>query len=309
MIYSYRSLLNDFAFKYVFGADTKDSNEALKGLLEIYLGFQIHHLQIKNPEMTKNIEQMKNSRFDILVDPNSHTQVDVEMQVIVDQIELRERLTYYVARMHGIQDLKGKLYCDAKQSIVLIFANGSLFQSSNFRKEIALYDEEGNLFSDSMKIILIEMNKIDGSKPIEEMSAQERMVYYILNCQDHQKNSKIKELIEMDKVIHMVDKRVNQIEEDYWKRLNQDFAEFEENYMKTLKERYQQAKEQNEQREKKHAEELNQKLHEGIQQGLDQGRQEGIIQTVKQLSKTMPISQIALALEISEEEVNAYLSK
>ncbi len=36
----YRSLLNDFAFKYVFGADTKESNEALKGILEIYLNMK-----------------------------------------------------------------------------------------------------------------------------------------------------------------------------------------------------------------------------------------------------------------------------
>ena len=34
---SYQSLLNDFAFKYIFGKESKEANEALKALLEVYL--------------------------------------------------------------------------------------------------------------------------------------------------------------------------------------------------------------------------------------------------------------------------------
>ena len=60
-------------------------------------------------EMTKNVEQMKNSQFDILVDLDKRVQVDIEMKVIVDRLELRERLTYYLTRMHGSQDLKGEI--------------------------------------------------------------------------------------------------------------------------------------------------------------------------------------------------------
>lgn len=78
--------------------------------------------------MTKNVEQMKNSQFDILVDLDKRVQVDIEMKVIVDRLELRERLTYYLTRMHGSQDLRGKFYSEGKQSIVFIFAKSSFFQ-------------------------------------------------------------------------------------------------------------------------------------------------------------------------------------
>ena len=112
------------------------------------------------------------------------------------------------------------------------------------------------------------MNKLDESKPIKEMNSKEKMLYYFFNCPDRQNDSKIKEIIEADKVVQMVDKRVNQIEDDYWRKLDQDFAELEGNYMKTLKERYEQAKALNEQREQKLAHELNKKRKEALEKGF-----------------------------------------
>ncbi len=64
------------------------------------------------------------------------------------------------------------------------------------------------------------MNKLDESKPIKEMNSKEKMLYYFLNCPDRQNDSKIKEIIEADKVVQMVNKRVNQIEDDYWRKLD-----------------------------------------------------------------------------------------
>ncbi len=298
---SYRSLLNDFAFKYVFGADTKESNEALKGILEIYLNMNIKQLKIKNPEMTKNIDNMKDIRFDILADLDHRVQVDIEMQVIVDEDELIDRLMYYVSRIHASQNLKGKLYSEAKQSIVLAFIHGKIFENPFFYQKIAMYTEEGYLFSDKMKICLVELKKIDGSKLTKEMTQQEKLAYYFLNCQNIQNNSKMKELIEQDKVIQMIDKRVDQIEEDRWKKLDQDFAEFHENERQMRIKKWQEKYEK--ELEEKHKQDLEEALDKGLQKGLNQG----VIQTIRQLSKTLSIAQIALALEISEEKVKEYL--
>ena len=63
------------------------------------------------------------------------------------------------------------------------------------------------------------MNKLDESKPIKEMNSKEKMLYYFFNCPDRKNDSKIKEIIEADKVVQMVNKRVNQIEDDYWRKL------------------------------------------------------------------------------------------
>ena len=43
------NLLNDFAFKYVFGEDCKEANDALKSLLTVLL-----ERVIKNSEMVKD---------------------------------------------------------------------------------------------------------------------------------------------------------------------------------------------------------------------------------------------------------------
>ena len=45
------NLLNDFAFKYVFGKDCKEANDALKSLLTVFLERKVHHVVVKNSEM------------------------------------------------------------------------------------------------------------------------------------------------------------------------------------------------------------------------------------------------------------------
>ena len=41
------NLLNDFAFKYVFGKDCKEANDALKSLLTVFLERKVHHVVVK----------------------------------------------------------------------------------------------------------------------------------------------------------------------------------------------------------------------------------------------------------------------
>ena len=42
------NLLNDFTFKYVFGKDCKEANDALKSLLSVFLERKVHHEVVKN---------------------------------------------------------------------------------------------------------------------------------------------------------------------------------------------------------------------------------------------------------------------
>lgn len=53
------NLLNDLAFKFVFGQDTKEPNQALKGILEVFLNQKIHKVQVKNPKLITTSEEMK----------------------------------------------------------------------------------------------------------------------------------------------------------------------------------------------------------------------------------------------------------
>ena len=61
------NLLNDFAFKYVFGKYCKEANDALKSLLTVFLERKVHHVVVKNSEMVKDYSKMKNSRLNLII--------------------------------------------------------------------------------------------------------------------------------------------------------------------------------------------------------------------------------------------------
>ena len=82
---------------------------------------------------------------------------------------------------------------------------------------------------DRMKLMTIEMPKVDLHKPLEDMNEQEKMIYYFLNCHKGMDDSKIKMMIESDEVIQMLEKRVETISDDRWKKIIEDFQKLHEN--------------------------------------------------------------------------------
>ena len=61
------------------------------------------------------------------------------------------------------------------------------------------------------------------------MNEQEKMIYYFLNCHKGLDDSKIKVMIESDGVIQMLEKRVETISDDRWKKIIEDFQKLHEN--------------------------------------------------------------------------------
>ena len=180
------NLLNDFAFKYVFGEDCKEANDALKSLLTVFLERKVHHVVVKNSEMVKDFSKMKNPRLDLLVEFDDCTTVDLEMQLRQTKNNLPIRFSYYLARLHGSQQLEGKYYGELKETIVLVFFNVNLIDNDRMCNTFTLRNEDGLSFvkktEDRMKICTIEMANLDVNKPLEEMNEQEKMIYYFLNC-------------------------------------------------------------------------------------------------------------------------------
>ena len=228
------NLLNDFAFKYVFGEDCKEANDALKSLLTVFLERKVKHVVVKNSEMVKDYTKMKSSRLDLLVEFDDKTTVDLEMQLRQTKDNLMNRFNYYLARLHGSQDMEGKSYSQLKETIVMVFFNLIIAEDDDIcslytmRKYsgIPLVKEEKE---DRMKLMTIEMPKVDLNKPLEEMNEQEKMIYYFLNCQKGLDDSKIKMMIESDEVIQMLEKRVETISDDRWKKIIEDFQKLHEN--------------------------------------------------------------------------------
>ena len=218
---------------YVFGEDCKEANDALKSLLTVFLERKVHHVVVKNSEMVKDYSKMKSPRLDLLVEFDDQTSVDLEMQLRQTKDNLPIRFSYYLARLHGSQELEGKYYGELKETIVLVFFNVNLIDNHRMCNTFTLKNEDGLSFvketEDRMKLRTVEMAKLDVNKPLEEMNEQEKMIYYFLNCHKGMDDSKIKMMIESDEVIQMLEKRVETISDDRWKKIIEDFQKLHEN--------------------------------------------------------------------------------
>ncbi|WP_303321359.1 Rpn family recombination-promoting nuclease/putative transposase [Holdemanella biformis] len=297
------NLLNDFAFKYVFGEDCKEANDALKSLLTVFLERKVNKVVVKNSEIVKDFSKMKSPRLDLLVEFDDQTTVDLEMQLRQTKDNLPIRFSYYLARLHESQQLEGKYYGELKETIVLVLFNVNLIDNNRMCNTFTLRNEEGLSFveesQDRMKLRTVEMAKLDVNKPLEEMNEQEKMIYYFLNCHKGMEDSKIKVMIESDGVIQMLEKRVETISDDGWKKIIEDFQKLHENEERMelqleLEEAHKQVEEAHKQVEdaNKQVEQKNQEIKQMIQLMLTNG---------------MSLEFISKSLSKSEDEIRDLL--
>ena len=331
------NLLNDFTFKYVFGEDCKEANDALKSLLTVFLERKVHHVVVKNSEMVKDYSKMKSPRLDLLVEFDDRTSVDLEMQLRQTQDHLPIRFSYYLARLHGSQELEGKYYGELKETIVLVFFNVNLIDNHRMCNTFTLKNEDGLSFvketEDRMKIRTVEMAKLDVNKPLEEMNEQEKMIYYFLNCHKGMDDSKIKAMVESDGVIQMLEKRVETISDDGWKKIIEDFRKLHENEERMERqlelEEAQKAKEEAKkalqeanklkQEADKKVEEADKKVERANKQVEDATKQteletkradvaeKQIQDMILRLSSTMDVKAMAILLNMSVDEIKKYI--
>ena len=322
------NLLNDFAFKYVFGEDCKEANDALKSLLTVFLERKVNKVVVKNSEMVKDYSKMKSPRLDLLVEFDDQTMVDLEMQLRQTKDNLMNRFPYYSARLHGSQDMEGKSYSQLKETIVMIFFNVNIFENDNICNTFR-YKCDGDLpfvkeeKEDRMKLRTIEMPKVDLNKPLEVMNEQEKMIYYFLNCHKGMEDSKIKMMIESDEVIQMLEKRVETISDDRWKKIIEDFQKLHENEerielqleleeLQKAKEKVRKAQEDVREAEedvRKAQEDVRKQVEEADKKVEDANRQiEQMNQVMKQgikamLANGMSLELVSKSLSKSEDEI------
>lgn len=74
------------------------------------------------------------------------------------QDHLPIRFSYYLARLHGSQELEGKYYGELKETIVLVFFNVNLIDNHRMCNTFTLKNEDGLSFvketEDRMKMVL-----------------------------------------------------------------------------------------------------------------------------------------------------------
>ena len=257
------------------------------------------------------------------------------MQLRQTKDNLSIRFSYYLARLHGSQELEGKYYGELKETIVLVFFNVNLIDNNRMCNTFTLKNEDGLSFveesQDRMKLLTIEMAKLDVNKPPEEMNEQEKMIYYFLNCYKGIEDSKIKMMIE---------KRVETISNDGWKKIIEDFQKLHENEerieqqleveeahkakeearmaMLEVNKLKQEADKKVEEADKKF-EEADKKIERAYKQVEDATKQteletkradaaeKQIKNMILRLSSTMDIKSVASVLNVSVDEIEKYI--
>ena len=166
----------------------------------------------------------------------------------------------------------------------------NLIDNHRMCNTFTLRNEEGLSFveesQDRMKLRTVEMVKLDINKPLEDMNEQEKMIYYFLNCHKGMDDSKIKVMIESDGVIQMLEKRVETISDDGWKKIIEDFQKLHENEERM---------------------ELQLELEEA-QKEVKELNQERVLMVQMMLKNGMSVSQIAKSVSKSEEEIMKWIS-
>ena len=267
------NLLNDFAFKYVFGEDCKEANDALKSLLTVFLERKVVNVHVMNVEADPILEAF------VEFDDNTK----MKLAILIDQniIKLHRLSEYYLMRLFGSQE-----EYDLNPCQVIAFYDG---KECEFEIDLQFRNDNGILFfpDGMLKISVYSTQNLD--KSYDQMNDKEKMVYYFLNCRD---KNKIKMMIEKDGVIQMLEKRVETISDDGWKKIIEDFQKLHKNEERMeLQLELEEARKEKEEADKK-VSQMSQEIKQMIQVMLSNG---------------MSVSQIAKCVSKSEEEIMKWI--
>ncbi len=169
-------LTNDLIFKKIFSKD--ECNSELKDLLEGILETKIQKVEVKNPELPKNILGEKLARLDIKAKINDKITLDIEMQTR-DEYNLGNRSLVYLSKLISPQLMPGDEYKYLKKTISIWILNFNFFKTNTYhniahmrfdkiKKEEYVdmgYKEENGLVTENAEIHFIELPKFIEKKP------------------------------------------------------------------------------------------------------------------------------------------------
>ena len=262
------NLLNVFAFKYVFGEDCKEANDALKSLLTVFLERKVVNVHVTNMGVDPLLET--------IVEFDDNTKMKLAIFINQNRLKLQYLSEFYFMKLYGSQEESDLNPCQA-----IAFYDG---MESQFEINYQFRNDDGLLLlpDGMLKISVYSTQNLD--KSYNQMNDKEKMVYYLLNCRD---NGKTK-MIENDEVIQTVEKRVETISDDGWKKIIEDFQKVHENEERMeLQLELEEAHKAQEEADKK-VSKMSQEIKQMIQDMLSNG---------------MSVSQIAKCVSKSEEEI------
>ncbi len=184
------SLMNDFAFKWVFGQAS--NSKILIRLLNTVLGLEkndrIVELTHLNPFNYSSYKNEKYSIVDTRVQDGHGNLYNIEVQN-VHQDGFGQRSLYYLSKLYSGQLVEGQDYANLKPAIGISLMNFDLFEDSSRIHEIFTFKNVFNHkdLSDSMILHFIDLTKFDTEKSAEKRTALEKWLHVLRFSEEYAK--------------------------------------------------------------------------------------------------------------------------
>lgn len=296
--------LSDIGFKILFGRES--SSDILIGFLNAVLDADgkdpITELTYLDKEKTKESSDGRSIAYDIHCKTETGHRFIVEMQN-KPQRYFKERTVFYVARAITEQGEPGNWNYNFMPVYAIAISQFRLDANDDrVRVDAILADTQTHKqFSDSMRLIYIQLPNFTIEKPEDCLTDFDRWIYILKNMRDMEAMPFVQDIFRRVEQVASVEN----LNADDRRRYERDLK-FYRDYHNTID----YAKEQG--REEGRAEGHAEGHAEGRAKGHAEGREEGIRQTLKKTvkamhSKGLAITDIANLLDLTEEEVRIFI--
>jgi len=211
--------LTDFmAFNKIYGQDTEESNQALIALLNTVTEDKpgISDTLIKDIDAFDSIEysngQYCGCGFDICFESDTGSLFSLQMENEPDEYFTGRCLVY----MDYMRESSDKLQ---KLIIVLFVAGENLFKNTDSYHNVQIIrdEESGEVPFDKVRVHFIEIDKVDSSKVVSDMTPLERVSLYFRYANDPDKEALLEQLIDSgDKAIVLAENIFKKLTADNW---------------------------------------------------------------------------------------------
>lgn len=211
--------LTDFmAFNKIYGQDTEESNQALIALINTVTEDkpEISDTLIKDIDAFDSIEysngQYCGFGFDICLESDTGSLFSLQMENEPDEYFTGRCMVYMDSMMESSDKLQ-------KLIIVLFVAGRNLFKDADSYHNIHIIrdEESGEVPFDKTRIHFIEMDKVDSSKAVSDMTPLERVSLYFRYANDPDKEALLEQLIDSrDKAIVLAENIFKRLTADNW---------------------------------------------------------------------------------------------
>lgn len=211
--------LTDFmAFNKIYGQDTEESNQALIALINTVTEDkpEISDTLIKDIDAFDSIEysngQYCGFGFDICLESDTGSLFSLQMENQPDEYFTGRCLVYMDSMMESSDKLQ-------KLIIVLFVAGRNLFKDADSYHNVHIIrdEESGEVPFDKVRVHFIEIDKVDSSKAVSDMTPLERVSLYFRYANDPDKEALLEQLIDSgDKAIVLAENIFKRLTADNW---------------------------------------------------------------------------------------------